>query len=160
MIFHTLSFLFNNMWLLFHQFKCVFVNIYSLTLIVVASYFGVMTVLSSFAVDTVLLGLIGILICLPAVVNVTRPVLFVTNDSLLSLWHNLWHGWGQVSLCFAILRLLGCETDVGCLLLETAGWKIHRAFHWYKIIISSCRHVIRLWSFVVLCVRSVSMFIC
>jgi len=65
------------------------VNIYSLTLIVVASYFGVMTVLSSFAVDTVLLGLIGILICLPAVVNVTRPVLFVTNDSLLSLWHNL-----------------------------------------------------------------------
>lgn len=64
-------------------------NIYSLTLIVVASYFGVMTVLSSFAVDTVLLGLIGILICLPAVVNVTRPVLFVTNDSLLSLWHNL-----------------------------------------------------------------------
>jgi len=65
------------------------VNIYSLTLIVVASYFGVVTVLSSFAVDTVLLGLIGILICLPAVVNVTRPVLFVTNDSLLSLWHNL-----------------------------------------------------------------------
>lgn len=64
-------------------------NIYSLTLIVVASYFGVVTVLSSFAVDTVLLGLIGILICLPAVVNVTRPVLFVTNDSLLSLWHNL-----------------------------------------------------------------------